>query len=66
LADVRVEIDTGKCSGHGRCWALAPGVFAADDEGYGVVLVADPPAALEEQARTGERNCPERAITCAG
>jgi ferredoxin len=60
---VRVHIDRDACSGHGRCYALGPDVFTPDDDGYGVVVAADVPAALEAQARAGVQNCPERAIT---
>jgi ferredoxin len=60
---VKVRIDSTQCTGHGRCYALAPDVFAPDDTGYGTVLVGDVPAELEAQARMGEQNCPERAIT---
>ena len=60
---MRVEIDHDKCTGHGRCYALAPEVFGCDDDGFGLVALAEVPARLEEKARIGERNCPERAIT---
>ncbi len=35
---VKVQIDSGRCQGHGRCYDLAPELFGADDEGYGQVL----------------------------
>jgi ferredoxin len=60
---VKVSVDHDTCSGHGRCYMLAPEVFGADDEGYSVLKLADVPPELEEQARIGERNCPERAIS---
>ena len=31
----RVQIDAGKCQGHGRCYSLAPELFDADDLGAG-------------------------------
>lgn len=73
---LRVEIDTDRCSGHGRCYALAPQVFEPDDEGYGRLI---PPAASDgttaggaaglvsdehaEPLRRAGINCPEYAIT---
>ena len=60
---VKVRIDSNQCTGHGRCYALAPDVFAPDDSGYGTVIVTEVPPELEAQARAGEQNCPERAIT---
>jgi ferredoxin len=58
-----VQVDGDLCTGHGRCYALAPEVFGADDFGHCEVLVADVPPDLEAAARAGADNCPERAIT---
>jgi len=60
---VSLSIDPERCQGHGRCYELAPEVFGADDEGYGVVLGdGEVPAGLHERARLAELNCPESAI----
>ena len=59
---MKVRVDPELCVGHGRCYALAPDVFGADDYGHAVVLVDDVDDALVDQARAGEANCPERAI----
>ncbi|WP_025735076.1 ferredoxin [Mycobacterium genavense] len=59
----RVAVDADLCTGHGRCYSLAPEVFDADDVGHCVVLVEDVSGELEEQAAIGEKNCPEHAIT---
>ena len=59
----RIEYDRTKCQGHGRCYALAPELFDADDEGYAVVRVTGPlPADLERAAALAADNCPEYAI----
>lgn len=60
---MRVSVDLETCVGHGRCYALAPEVFGPDDRGHCEVLVPDVAPELEDQARLGEANCPERAIT---
>jgi ferredoxin len=60
---MKVAVDSVACVGHGRCYALAPDVYAPDDRGHCELLVTDVPVELEEQARAGEANCPERAIT---
>jgi ferredoxin len=62
----RVSVDADRCTGHGRCYSLAPEVFDADDVGHCVVLVDDVSGELEQQAKTGEQNCPEEAITLSG
>ncbi|WP_028935823.1 ferredoxin [Pseudonocardia spinosispora] len=60
---MRVQIDTGLCTGHGQCEANAPEVFALDDRGFAVTPDAELPAGLAEEARFGAQACPERAIT---
>jgi ferredoxin len=60
---LRVHLDRERCQGHGRCYVLAPGVFEADDDGYGLAVAEDVPPELEEAARKGANNCPEDAIT---
>jgi ferredoxin len=60
-----VTIDTGKCSGHGRCYTLAPEFFDSDDEGFPVVLhetLADDAEGLADLLAAVD-NCPERAIS---
>jgi ferredoxin len=59
----RLTIDSALCQGHGRCYTLAPQLYEADDEGYGVVTADTVP---EDQLRLAERTvaeCPERAIS---
>jgi ferredoxin len=60
---MKIVIDRERCTGHGRCYSLAPEVFDADDDGYGLVRTADVGPELEEKARVGVRNCPESAIS---
>ena len=60
---MRLRIDEEACTGHGRCYSLAPGLFDTDDYGHGVVTRADVPSELADQARSAVANCPERAIT---
>ena len=60
---MKVSVDPDLCVGHGRCYALAPDVFGADDYGHAEVLLPTVDGALADQARMGAENCPERAIT---
>ncbi len=64
---MRVEIDVDACTGHGRCYMVAPSVFASDDSGFGTVVVDGPldPDRLAE-ARAAVGNCPERAVSLTG
>lgn len=60
---MRVRVDRAKCVGHGRCYVLAPEIFGDDERGHCVVRMESPPRELETQARLGEENCPEAAIS---
>jgi ferredoxin len=57
-------LDHDRCTGHGRCYSLAPSVFVDDEAGYGRVkgdgTIGDD---LAEDARRAVIACPERAIT---
>jgi ferredoxin len=60
---MKVQINPGLCQGHGRCYDLAPGLFGADDEGYGQVLGdGSVPQDAEHDANLAALNCPEQAI----
>jgi ferredoxin len=60
---VRVRIDPARCQGHGRCYDLAPDLFAEDEDGYGTVVGGgDVPAGREDDAGLAVANCPEQAI----
>jgi len=64
---MRIVIDHDLCTGHGRCFDLAPELFEDDEDGYGQVrddmaLTAD----LEPAARKALLSCPERAISVEG
>jgi ferredoxin len=59
----RVRVDADRCTGHGRCYTLAPDVFDADEVGHSIVLVDEVSGELEAHAVIGEQNCPESAIT---
>ena len=59
---VKVQIDPGRCQGHGRCYDLAPGLFGDDDEGYGQVLGdGTVPPGQEQRRAPGGRQLPGTA-----
>ncbi|MFJ8812968.1 ferredoxin [Amycolatopsis thermoflava] len=60
-------VDGSLCTGHGRCYALAPEVFEPDEEGYSAVRDVAFEVAPEHAApaRHGAVSCPEGAITVA-
>jgi ferredoxin len=64
---MRVQIDADRCQGHGRCYAGAPDLFAADDLGNGAVIGDGVvPEALRHQAGLAVANCPEGAVSIEG
>ncbi len=60
---MRLSIDAVACTGHGRCYVLAPELCEPDDRGRGVVTGAEVPPELVGQARAAVANCPERAVS---
>jgi ferredoxin len=64
---MRVRIDDDLCTGHGRCYTLAPSVFDCDDSGFGQVRVdGDLDPDLAREAELAAANCPERAVLLIG
>ena len=59
---MRLRIDSEACTGHGRCYVLAPDLVECDDDGYGQVAKADLDPADDAQARKAVLGCPERAV----
>lgn len=62
MGRVRLRIDRDRCTGHGRCYDLAPDLIADDDEGYGQVVVEHPDESQLDTARRAVNSCPERAV----
>ena len=60
---MKIAVDTGRCTGHARCHAVAPEVYQLDDDGYNALTEGEVPAGQEQHARDGAAACPERAIT---
>ena len=59
---MNIRLDPERCTGHGRCYVLAPEVFDEDEQGRCVLKLATVPSKLHEQARTGVESCPEHAL----
>ena len=61
----KVKVDSEKCQGHNRCYAMAPGMFKVDELGYATPR-GDGELKNEKDIELAERavaNCPERAIS---
>jgi ferredoxin len=61
---VRITVEEEKCSGHGRCYTVAPDLFESDDQGFVTARGTefDVPTGQESAARKAVGSCPEDAI----
>jgi ferredoxin len=61
---VKLSVDGTACTGHGRCYTLAPNLLTYDDEGYVSIRDAeiDVPDDRVGAARIAASACPERAV----
>jgi ferredoxin len=59
---MKLSIDYDCCTGHGRCYEVAPDLFTDNDEGYGEVTVESPDESQLDAARLAVNTCPERAV----
>ena len=62
---MKLYIDPEQCTGHGRCYRLAPDLLAPDEEGYVSLrgVAVNVPAEQAPFAEEAEGTCPEGAIS---
>ena len=62
---IRLTVSDELCTGHGRCYTVAPDLLSYDDEGFVTIKgqTIDVPEGQEAAAREAEMACPEGAIT---
>jgi ferredoxin len=58
----RLQTDSTRCAGQGRCAALLPGTVLAGDGGYPIVDPEPLPPELVAQARRAVASCPQHAL----
>lgn len=63
---MKILLDSARCTGHGRCYSLAPEVFGADEHGHCVLRQAEVPPDQQRAARIAVANCPEDALEISG
>lgn len=61
---MKITVHGDRCTGHGRCYALAPDFLDYDDEGYVTIRdqIVDVPADQVAAARNAAKTCPEQAL----
>lgn len=60
---MRIVVNRDLCSGHARCAAIAPDMYALDDYGHSALTELEVPPGREEEAVLGAESCPERCIS---
>ena len=61
---MKLRVDPTECTGHGRCYLIAPDLLTYDDEGYVSIRgqTIEVPSDQVELAEEAEGTCPEGAI----
>ncbi|HEX5145162.1 MAG TPA: ferredoxin [Mycobacterium sp.] len=59
---MRMEVDLGKCVGHGICETIAEDVFEVRDDGFVVVLRPQCPESDRERMQAAVTQCPAGAL----
>ena len=59
---MRVEVDLGKCSGHGICESIADDVFEVQDDGSVLIPENERPESDRERIRQAVTQCPAAAL----
>jgi ferredoxin len=60
---MNVQIDSGRCAGHGSCVIICSSVFDLGDDGFGVVMEPNPDESQRPSVEAAVDNCPEQAIS---
>ncbi|OCB50884.1 ferredoxin [Mycobacterium vulneris] len=63
---MHVEVDPGKCTGHGICESIAEDVFEVSDEGMVHIHGDDHPASDRERLQQAVTQCPAGALRMRG
>jgi ferredoxin len=62
---MKIRVDANLCTGHGRCYTVAPELLSYDDEGF-VTIRGSAIEVLTDQSNAAQEamnSCPEGAIT---
>jgi ferredoxin len=61
---MRISADGDMCTGHGRCYSLAPQLLHYDDQGFVTIrdVWLEVPSGQEDAAAMAVLSCPEDAL----
>jgi ferredoxin len=60
---MRIEVDLGKCTGHGICETIAEDVFEVDDDGSVRIHGAERPESDRARMQQAVTQCPAAALS---
>ena len=60
---MRIEVDLGKCTGHGICETIAEDVFEVDDDGSVRIHGDQRPESDRERIQQAVTQCPAAALS---
>jgi ferredoxin len=60
---MRIEVDLGKCTGHGICETIAEDVFEVNDDGSVRIHVDQRPESDRERMQQAVTQCPAAALS---
>ena len=60
---MKIRLDKELCTGHGRCYVLAPEVFDEDERGHSILKLDDVSPENQAKAQAGVDSCPEHALS---
>jgi ferredoxin len=59
---MRVEVDLGKCTGHGICESIAEDVFEVGDDGVVIIHDNERPETDRDRMQQAVTQCPAAAL----
>ena len=59
---MRIEVDLGKCTGHGICESIAEDVFEVTDDGTVVIFEPERPESDRTRMHQAVTQCPAAAL----
>jgi ferredoxin len=60
---MEIDVDTGRCTGHGICEGLAEDVFEVGDDGVVHLLQQSPPEDRRDEVQQAVDQCPTQALS---
>jgi ferredoxin len=63
---MKINVDTDRCTGHGVCESIEPEVFEVGDDGVVHLLTTDLTEAMRPNLESAVAECPTQALSLEG